>query len=88
MFMVHPKPTSDEQAVLFNKLANNRLATPDTWEVELSALGNNASTWTRLMAERKLSPFHASRPVTRRQKRQSHERTFDLRPTERPWPLV
>lgn len=54
MFLVHPKPKDDETAVLFKKLADNTLATPDTWEVALSAGADKRETFTRLMAEGKL----------------------------------
>jgi 60 kDa SS-A/Ro ribonucleoprotein len=39
LFVVHPKPKSEAQQLLFNKIANNTLETPFTWETELSALG-------------------------------------------------
>jgi 60 kDa SS-A/Ro ribonucleoprotein len=39
---------------LFNKLVTNTLATPDTWETQLSAGADKKETFTRLMAERKL----------------------------------
>jgi 60 kDa SS-A/Ro ribonucleoprotein len=41
LFVVHPKPKSEAQQLLFNKIANNTLDTPFTWETELSALGQN-----------------------------------------------
>ncbi len=52
LFLVHPKAKSDEQQALFNKLAKDELATPYTWEVELSTLGQNkfASDAERKMA--------------------------------------
>lgn len=39
LFLVHPKAKSDEQQAVFNKIAAKTLATPFTWETELSALG-------------------------------------------------
>ena len=54
MFLVHPKPVSPEQAELWKRLANNELATPDTWEVALSAGANKRETFKRLMKEGKL----------------------------------
>lgn len=39
LFIVHPKAKNEAQQNLFNKIANNDLATPYTWETELSALG-------------------------------------------------
>lgn len=54
MFMVHARPKDDKQAELFRKLANKELATPDTWETNLSAGADKRETFTRLMAEKKL----------------------------------
>lgn len=39
LFLVHPKAKDQLQQFLFNKIANNDLQTPYTWETELSALG-------------------------------------------------
>lgn len=54
MFLVHPKPTSEEQTQLFKRVADQALATPDTWETQLSAGADKSTTFTRLMAEKKL----------------------------------
>lgn len=40
--------------LLFGKLVNDALATPDTWEVALSAGGSKKETWERLLKEKKL----------------------------------
>lgn len=39
LFLVHPKAKDESQQVLFNKIVNNKLEVPYTWETELSALG-------------------------------------------------
>lgn len=39
LFLVHPKAKDENQQLLFNKIVNNELQTPYTWETELSALG-------------------------------------------------
>jgi len=39
LFLVHPKAKDEAQQALFNKIVNNTLETPYTWETELSALG-------------------------------------------------
>jgi hypothetical protein len=39
LFLVHPKAKTEQQQLLFNKIANKELAIPYTWETELSALG-------------------------------------------------
>ena len=54
MFMVHPKPQNADQAALFKKVAEDKLETPDTWEVQLSAGADKKETFTRLMNEKKL----------------------------------
>lgn len=54
LFLTHAKPKNEAQAILFNKIANKQLETPDTWETNLSAGADKAETFRRLMAERKL----------------------------------
>ena len=39
LFLVHPKPKDLAQQVVFDKITQNTLSTPYTWETELSALG-------------------------------------------------
>ncbi|HEY3405140.1 MAG TPA: TROVE domain-containing protein [Ohtaekwangia sp.] len=39
LFLVHPKAVNEGQQILFNKIAKDELATPYTWETELSMLG-------------------------------------------------
>lgn len=39
LFIVHPKAKDEKRQALFDKIADNTLETPYTWEVELSALG-------------------------------------------------
>ena len=43
-----------EGELLYGKLVYDQLKTPDTWEVELSANGNTAAAWMRLLLENKL----------------------------------
>jgi hypothetical protein len=57
LFMSHAKPKDAAQAVLFKKITEGTLATPDTWEVALSTGGPEAdkkSLWMRLLQENKL----------------------------------
>src|SRR6201997_1201682 len=63
LFLCHAKPRDDKQAGVWRKLVWGRLATPDTWEVALSATGATESAdpqtskreaWERLLAENKL----------------------------------
>jgi 60 kDa SS-A/Ro ribonucleoprotein len=39
LFMVHPKAKDEAQQTIFDKIAKDELTTPYTWEVELSAVG-------------------------------------------------
>lgn len=39
LFLIHPKAKDAAQQAIFDKIVNNTLETPYTWEVELSALG-------------------------------------------------
>lgn len=54
MFISHPKPQTAEQVALFKRIANDSMATPDTWETQLSAGADKCDTFTRLMTEKKL----------------------------------
>jgi Mg-chelatase subunit ChlD len=63
LFLCHAKPRDSKQAGVWKKLVWGRLATPDTWEVALSAAGAPSSAdkseekraaWERLLAENKL----------------------------------
>ncbi|WP_207421101.1 TROVE domain-containing protein [Desertivirga brevis] len=42
LFLVHPKAKDETQQSIFNKIAEETLNTPYTWETELSALGQQA----------------------------------------------
>jgi len=58
LFLCHARPVDEAQSALWKRLAENQLATPDTWEVALSATGRDdegkQAAWERLLAERKL----------------------------------
>ena len=64
LFLCHAKPNDAAQAAVWKRLAAGELATPDTWEVALSAAGQGArdgeliaakrDAWERLLAERRL----------------------------------
>jgi len=54
LFMIHAKPKDKEQEILWKKLVDNELQTPDTWEVALSSGANKKDTWERLLSEKKL----------------------------------
>lgn len=54
LFLTHAKPKDKAQADLWKKLVDNKLVTPDTWEVELSASKDKKASWERLLKENKL----------------------------------
>lgn len=68
MFLVHPKPKTPEQAQLFKQLAEDTLATPDTWEVALSATADKQHTWIRLIEQNKLGGLAFLRNLRNMQK--------------------
>lgn len=47
--LCRPTPKGDEQAALWKRCLEGTLAIPETWETQLSAHGNNAETWERLI---------------------------------------
>lgn len=57
LFLSHAKPRAPEREALFKRLIAGELATPDTWEVALSAGANKRETFTRLIEENKLGYF-------------------------------
>ncbi len=52
--LVHPKPIGQNRSVLYKKILDNTLETPDTWEVALSTGEDKKETWERLITEKKL----------------------------------
>lgn len=51
LFLAHGKPKDQEQGMMWKRLVNKQLATPDTWEVALSAGADKKETFTRLIRE-------------------------------------
>jgi 60 kDa SS-A/Ro ribonucleoprotein len=54
LFLSHAKPADEAQAVLWKRLIDGKLSTPDTWEVALSSGADKRSAWERLISARKL----------------------------------
>jgi 60 kDa SS-A/Ro ribonucleoprotein len=54
LFLSHAKPRDEAQAEVWKSLVEGKLASPDTWEVALSAGADKRSAWERLIRERKL----------------------------------
>lgn len=47
--LCRPTPKNKEQSEMWKRLLNNELEVPETWETQLSANGNNAETWEKLI---------------------------------------
>lgn len=58
LFLCHAKPVDKAQEKLWKRLIDDKLKTPDTWEVALSATKGDADlkkdAWERLLADNKL----------------------------------
>lgn len=54
LFLVHAKPKDADQEKVWKQLVDGELASPDTWEVSLSAGKSKRETFERLIAEKKL----------------------------------
>lgn len=54
MRLVHPKPIDEARSGLYQRVVKRTLATPDTWETELSGGADKKATFERLIAEDKL----------------------------------
>ena len=54
LFLSHAKPRDESQADVWKRLVVGKLASPDTWEVALSAGADKRQAWERLIQERKL----------------------------------
>lgn len=47
--LCRPKPKTEAQSDMWNRLLNDELEIPVTWETQLSANGNNTETWEKLI---------------------------------------
>lgn len=54
LFLSHAKPKNKATELLFKRLIDGTMQTPDTWEVALSAGQDKKEAWTRLLTEKKL----------------------------------
>lgn len=54
LFMVHATPKDEQQAATWKALVDGTLATPDTWETNLSAGADKRETFERLIRENNL----------------------------------
>jgi hypothetical protein len=54
LFMSHAKPENAAKEILFKKIADKTLSTPDTWETNLSAGKDKKETFERLLREKRL----------------------------------
>jgi 60 kDa SS-A/Ro ribonucleoprotein len=49
LFLTHPKPKSEEQQKLFDKITTGTLDTPFTWETHISKNGSSKETWEQVI---------------------------------------
>jgi len=49
LFLTHPKPKDDAQQLLFDKITEDKLAVPDTWETVISTKGSTKETWESII---------------------------------------
>lgn len=54
LFLCHPKGKDDERRALYKRIAERKLATPDTWEVALSGGADKKEAFERLLREGQL----------------------------------
>lgn len=54
LFLTHPRAKDENQQALFNKIVQNSLEVPYTWETELSKRGNKREVWEELIDSGKL----------------------------------
>jgi len=54
LFLCHAKPDTPEQAATWRSLVEGTLASPDTWEVALSAGADKKATFERLIREQRI----------------------------------
>lgn len=46
IFISHPKPKDEKQQALFDKIIDNELAIPETWETYISKNGSSKESWS------------------------------------------
>ena len=49
LYLCHPSPKDQHQQDLFDKISNETLSTPKTWETYISANGSNKVTWEAII---------------------------------------
>lgn len=52
--LCRPTPKDEEQSAMWKRCIEGNLATPETWETQLSANGNSAETWEKLISSGKV----------------------------------
>lgn len=75
--ITHPKPTSDEIEAALAACAAGTLKSPVTWESELSANGNNAEVWHKLVSDDRV-PYMALLRNLRNIESHADDETLDV----------
>jgi hypothetical protein len=47
--LVHPKPKDEKESELFKKIRDRTLATPETWETQISGKGSTKEAWVTIL---------------------------------------
>ena len=76
LFLTHAKPKDADQATVWQRLVDGKLASPDTWEVSLSSGKNKRETFERLIAENKLGGLALLRNLRLMQRAEVPRRTI------------
>ena len=87
LFLVHAKPKDADQEKVWKQLVDGELASPDTWEVSLSAGKDKRETFERLIAENKLGGLALLRNLRLMQKAEVPRRPL-RRPSRRCGPTA
>lgn len=79
LFLCHAKPKDDDQAALWKRLIDDKLATPNTWEVGLSSKKETKlETWTRLLETKKLGGMALLRNLRNMQEAKVRQTLIEL----------
>lgn len=51
VLLTHPKPRNEEEKALFKRILDDKLQTPNTWEVKISTEGSTAENWDAVSSD-------------------------------------
>lgn len=77
MFLCRPKPVNQYEQILFKKVADRTLATPETWEVLLSTGKAKKESWTKLITEGKIGGLAMLRNIANMRRANVDKKVID-----------